>query len=122
MKRPIAQFVGTGRAVPAHVLTNHDFARSGSRRRRVDRRAHRDRAAPHRETARPPCSHGGRSGARSRWSARACTAGELDAIILSTATPDRLLPATAVDLQAALGATRAAAFDLSAACSGWLYG
>jgi len=48
--------------------------------------------------------------------------GEIDAIVLSTATPDRLLPATAVDLQAELGATRAAAFDLSAACSGWLYG
>ena len=47
------------------------------------------------------------------------TAGEIDAIILSTATPDRLLPATAVDLQAELGATRAAAFDISAACSGW---
>lgn len=49
-------------------------------------------------------------------------AGEIDALILSTATPDRLLPATAVDVQAALGAKRAAAFDLSAACSGWLYG
>jgi 3-oxoacyl-[acyl-carrier-protein] synthase-3 len=48
-------------------------------------------------------------------------AGELDAIILSTATPDRLLPATAVDLQADLGATRAAAFDISAACTGWVY-
>jgi 3-oxoacyl-[acyl-carrier-protein] synthase-3 len=48
--------------------------------------------------------------------------GEIDAIILSTATPDRLLPATAVDLQAELGAGRAAAFDISAACSGWLYG
>jgi 3-oxoacyl-[acyl-carrier-protein] synthase-3 len=50
------------------------------------------------------------------------TAGELDVIVLSTATPDRLLPATAVDVQAALGATRAAAFDISAACSGFLYG
>jgi 3-oxoacyl-[acyl-carrier-protein] synthase-3 len=50
------------------------------------------------------------------------SAGELDVIVLSTATPDRLLPSTAVDLQAELGATRAAAFDLSAACSGWLYG
>ena len=49
-------------------------------------------------------------------------AGQLDAIVLSTATPDRLLPATAVDLQAELGATRAAAFDIGAACSGWLYG
>jgi 3-oxoacyl-[acyl-carrier-protein] synthase-3 len=48
-------------------------------------------------------------------------AGEIDVIVLTTASPDRLLPATAVDLQAALGATRAAAFDLSAACAGWLY-
>lgn len=47
--------------------------------------------------------------------------GQLDAIILSTATPDRLLPSTAVDLQAELGASRAAAFDIGAACSGWLY-
>jgi 3-oxoacyl-[acyl-carrier-protein] synthase-3 len=45
----------------------------------------------------------------------------VDVIILTTATPDRLLPATAVDVQAALGATRAAAFDISAACSGFLY-
>jgi 3-oxoacyl-[acyl-carrier-protein] synthase-3 len=50
------------------------------------------------------------------------TAGEIDAIVLSTATPDRLLPATAVDVQAELGATRAAAFDISAACTGWIYG
>jgi 3-oxoacyl-[acyl-carrier-protein] synthase-3 len=49
-------------------------------------------------------------------------AGQLDAIVLSTATPDRLLPSTAVDLQAELGASRAAAFDIGAACSGWLYG
>ncbi len=48
--------------------------------------------------------------------------GEIDAIVLSTATPDRLLPSTAVDLQACLGATRAAAFDISAACTGWIYG
>jgi 3-oxoacyl-[acyl-carrier-protein] synthase-3 len=48
--------------------------------------------------------------------------GQLDAIVLSTATPDRLLPATAVDLQAELGASRAAAFDIGAACSGWIYG
>jgi 3-oxoacyl-[acyl-carrier-protein] synthase-3 len=50
------------------------------------------------------------------------SAEDVDVIILSTATPDRLLPATAVDVQAALGASRAAAFDLGAACSGWLYG
>jgi 3-oxoacyl-[acyl-carrier-protein] synthase III len=40
---------------------------------------------------------------------------------LGTATPDHLLPATAVEVQAALGAGRAMAFDIGAACSGWLY-
>ena len=48
-------------------------------------------------------------------------AGEVDIIVVSTATPDRLLPATACDIQARLGATHAAAFDISAACSGFIY-
>src|SRR5690606_26524679 len=50
------------------------------------------------------------------------TVADIDTIVLSTATPDRLLPSTAADLQAEIGATNAAAFDISAACSGWLYG
>jgi 3-oxoacyl-[acyl-carrier-protein] synthase-3 len=49
-------------------------------------------------------------------------AGELDMIVLATASPDRLLPSAAVDLQAALGASRAAAFDVGAACAGFIYG
>jgi 3-oxoacyl-[acyl-carrier-protein] synthase-3 len=49
-------------------------------------------------------------------------AGELDIIVVATASPDRLLPSAAVDLQAALGASRAAAFDIGAACSGFIYG
>jgi 3-oxoacyl-[acyl-carrier-protein] synthase III len=47
--------------------------------------------------------------------------GEIDVIVVSTATPDRLLPSTACDMQALLGATNAAAYDISAACSGFLY-
>jgi 3-oxoacyl-[acyl-carrier-protein] synthase-3 len=47
--------------------------------------------------------------------------GEVDVIVVSTATPDRLLPATACDMQAILGATNAAAYDISAACSGFIY-
>jgi 3-oxoacyl-[acyl-carrier-protein] synthase-3 len=46
---------------------------------------------------------------------------DLDGIILGTASPDRLLPSTACDLQAILGAENAVAFDISAACPGWLY-
>jgi 3-oxoacyl-[acyl-carrier-protein] synthase-3 len=50
------------------------------------------------------------------------TPDDIDTIILGTATPDRLLPSVACDLQALLGASRARAFDISAACSGWVYG
>jgi 3-oxoacyl-[acyl-carrier-protein] synthase-3 len=49
------------------------------------------------------------------------TAKDVDAIVLATATPDRLLPSTACDLQALLGAENAAAFDISAACPGFVY-
>ncbi|MEJ5339155.1 MAG: beta-ketoacyl-ACP synthase III [Aquificaceae bacterium] len=47
---------------------------------------------------------------------------ELDVIILATLTPDLGFPASACLLQARLGASRAYAFDISAACSGFLYG
>jgi 3-oxoacyl-[acyl-carrier-protein] synthase-3 len=49
------------------------------------------------------------------------TATDLDAIVLATASPDRLLPSTACDLQALLGANRAAAFDIGAACPGFVF-
>jgi 3-oxoacyl-[acyl-carrier-protein] synthase-3 len=47
---------------------------------------------------------------------------ELDIIILATSTQDNLFPAGACEVQALLGASRAVAFDLSAACSGFLFG
>ncbi|MDF2668303.1 MAG: ketoacyl-ACP synthase, partial [Paenibacillus sp.] len=50
------------------------------------------------------------------------TADQLDLIIVATITPDMAFPATACILQDKLGAKRAAAFDLSAACSGFIYG
>jgi 3-oxoacyl-[acyl-carrier-protein] synthase-3 len=49
------------------------------------------------------------------------SAGDLDLILVATCTPDSLLPATACLIQHRLGATRAAAFDLSAACCGFVY-
>ena len=47
---------------------------------------------------------------------------DVEILILSTATPDHLLPATACETQALMGCENAAAFDISAACAGWLYG
>ncbi len=118
----IARITGTGRGLPSRVFTNDDFASIGietSDEWIMERTGiHERRMAAENETT---CWMAA-GAARSAMAKAGVTAGEIDAIVLSTATPDRLLPATAVDLQAELGATRAAAFDISAACSGWLYG
>jgi 3-oxoacyl-[acyl-carrier-protein] synthase III len=121
VKRPVAAIAGTGRGLPAHVMTNHDFAaigietshewimeRSGISERHIARNG---------ETT---CSMAS-DAARKAMDIAGVHPGQIDVIVLSTATPDRLLPATAVDIQAELGATRAAAFDVGAACAGWLY-
>jgi len=47
---------------------------------------------------------------------------EIDLIILATSTPDNTFPATAVEIQARLGITRGAAFDMQAVCSGFVFG
>ncbi|MEQ1611348.1 MAG: beta-ketoacyl-ACP synthase III [Hyphomicrobiaceae bacterium] len=46
---------------------------------------------------------------------------DIDLVICATATPDRTFPATAVRIQAALGVTKGAAFDIQAVCSGFVY-
>jgi 3-oxoacyl-[acyl-carrier-protein] synthase-3 len=121
VKRPVTHVAGTGRAAPQKVVTNNDFAALGletSHEWIVERTGITERriAGPGEST----CSLAAEA-ARHAMQRAHVNAGEVDVIILTTATPDRLLPATAVDVQAALGATRAAAFDLSAACSGFIY-
>jgi 3-oxoacyl-[acyl-carrier-protein] synthase III len=112
--------VATGRYLPDRVLTNADlekivdtndewiFERTGIRERRI---------------ADPEMCTAAMAAAASRIAMERADvhAGEVDVIVLSTATPDRLLPSTACDMQALLGATNAAAYDVSAACSGFLY-
>ena len=121
MRRPVAYIAGTGRGIPARIMTNHDFAALGLETSHdwiVERTGIVQRhIAADTETT---CSMAAEA-ARTAMMRAGVQPGEIDAIILSTATSDRLLPSTAVDLQAELGATRAAAFDLSAACSGWIY-
>jgi 3-oxoacyl-[acyl-carrier-protein] synthase III len=113
--------MATGRGIPEHVMTNHDFAAIGietSHEWIVERSGIVERhIAKDGDTT---CSMAA-GAARAAMERAGVQPGQLDAIVLSTATPDRLLPATAVDLQAELGASRAAAFDIGAACSGWLY-
>lgn len=50
------------------------------------------------------------------------SAQDLDLIVLATSTPDKTFPATATRVQARLGCTRGAAFDIQAVCSGFIYG
>ncbi len=120
IRRPFVEFAGLGVAVPDRVVTNAEFEktletsdqwiveRTGIRERRV--------APPEQSVAMLARD------ASLRALAQAGIGPEdLDAIVLATATPDRLLPSTACDLQALLGAKNAAAFDVSAACPGFLY-
>ncbi|MEN9816278.1 MAG: 3-oxoacyl-[acyl-carrier-protein] synthase [Gemmatimonadota bacterium] len=121
MKRPVAYIAGTGHAVPRRAMTNQDIAALGidtTDEWIVERTGIRQRyiAAPD-ETLTALSAQA----ARAAMEQAGVQPGEIDVIVLGTASPDHLLPATAVEVQAALGCTRAAAFDLGAACSGWLY-
>lgn len=122
MKRPIAMIAGTGRAVPKRVMTNDEFAAIGIEtsdewiRERTGIRS-RHVAGPG-ETLTSLSAEA----ARVAMESAGVTVGEIDAIVMATVSPDHLLPAAAVELQAALGASRAAAFDIDAACTGWIYG
>lgn len=112
---------GIGHYLPERVLTNAEMerlvdttdewivTRTGIRERRI--------AAPEQAS-----SDLAIEAAREAMAQAGVTAQDLDLIIVGTATPDMLFPATACVLQDRLGAKRAGAFDLSAACSSWVYG
>lgn len=113
--------LGTGKYVPERVLTNRELeqmvetndewivSRTGIRERRL--------AAPDQAT-----SDLAYEASVVALQAAGITAEELDLIIVATITPDMFFPSTACILQDKLGAAKAAAFDLSAACSGFIYG
>jgi 3-oxoacyl-[acyl-carrier-protein] synthase-3 len=119
--RPFAEVAGLGVAVPDRVVTNADFEKTldTSDQWIVERTGIRERrlAGPGQSLA--MLSQEASLIALER---AGITPLDLDAIVLGTATPDRLLPSTACDLQALLGADNAAAFDISAACPGFIFG
>ncbi len=118
--RPIARISGLGTAVPATVVTNYDLSRTldTSNEWIVERTGIRERRIARTETLASLAETAARGALRQ---ARV-EPGELDLIIVATVTPDRRMPGTSCDLQALLGATQAAAFDISAACPGFIYG
>ena len=117
----LAGILGTGTALPEKVITNKDLAkmvdttdewiteRTGIRERR--------QAGPTETT-----SNLSVKAARKALDMAGISPKDLDLIICSTISPDMPLPSTAAFIQRDLGATTCCAFDLAAACSGFLFG
>lgn len=121
MKRPYSYIAGTGHAVPKQVVTNADLAAMGIETDDawiIERTGIKQRYIAKDGESLTSLSA---EASRQAMAKAGVQPGEIDVIVLGTASPDHLLPATAVEIQTALGCTRAAAFDLAAACSGWLY-
>ncbi|HEX7023193.1 MAG TPA: beta-ketoacyl-ACP synthase III [Gemmatimonadales bacterium] len=116
---PIAAITGLGTAVPAKVVTNADFEKylDTSDQWIVERTGIRERRIAVTETLGDLCE----TASRVALGQAGMAPDALDAIVLGTISPDRRLPATACELQARLGARNAAAFDIAAACPGWIY-
>ncbi len=116
-----ARITGTGSAVPDKILTNHELeklvdtndewitTRTGIKERRI--------AAEGEYT-----STFAVKASRDALEMAAVSPEDLDFILLGTVTPDFPFPATACIVQHEIGAKNAAAFDLTAACSGFIYG
>ena len=117
---PLVEVIATGRFLPDQVVTNDDLSkrmdtsdewirsRTGIRERRI--------APDGMNTA-----DLGAGAARRAMEKAGIEPGEVDVVVLATSTPDRWMPATACDTQALLGCSNAWAFDVMAACSGFLY-
>jgi 3-oxoacyl-[acyl-carrier-protein] synthase-3 len=111
---------GTGSYVPERVLTNAELekmvdtsdewitTRTGIKERRI--------AAPNENT-----SDMAAEAARRAMAMAGVTAADIDLVIVATVTADTFFPSTACWVQAKIGALNAVCFDVSAACSGFLY-
>ncbi len=112
---------GCGAHLPERIVTNDElarsvdtsdewiFARTGIRERRI--------AAEDEKT-----SGLGAAAAEAALQSAGTAAEDIDLIVLATTTPDETFPATATQVQALIGATKAVAFDVQAVCSGFIFG
>lgn len=114
-----AQIAGIGIYVPETIVTNHDLAKimDTSDEWIVSRTGIRERRISVSEGTRTLAA---RAALRALENA-GVSPEELDIIILATSTPDRNFPSDACSVQAEIGAKNAAAFDISAACAGFIF-
>ncbi len=111
---------GLGGYLPERIVSNEELSR------RVDtsdawiqeRTGIRQR---HLASPTETCAHMGARAAAAALADAGCTAADVDAVILATSTPDQAFPASALRVQAELGIKRGFGFDISAACSGFVY-
>lgn len=121
-ERRYAQIIGWGHCVPEKVITNHDLeqivetndewirSRTGIEERRV--------ASDPKETS----ASLGTVAARRALEVADVDPSKIDLVICATSSPEYTFPSTASIIQDGIGAVNAGAFDLSAACSGFVYG
>lgn len=114
-----SRIIGTGSYVPVQIVTNEDLAKiveTDDEWIRTRTGIHERRIALEQGT-----SHMAIEAARSAVENAGISPEELDIILLATSSPDNCFPAGACEVQAAIGAVNAVAFDISAACSGFLF-
>lgn len=113
--------IGTGKYVPERILSNHDLEQMVDTNDEwiVTRTGIRERRIAAAEQATSDLAY---EAARQALDNAGVSAEEIGLIVVATITPDMAFPSTACILQERLGAKHAAAYDLSAACSGFIYG
>lgn len=113
--------IGTGKYVPDRILSNQELEQMVETNDEwiVTRTGIRERRMAAAEQATSDLAY---QASLKAIEAAGITIEDIDLIIVSTITPDMFFPSTACLLQEKLGAKQAAAFDLSAACSGFIYG
>ena len=116
-----ARITGTGSYAPKKVITNHDLERlvDTSDEWIMDRTGIKERRIAEKDQTTSDLAY---EASQKALKAAGLGARDLDLILVATMTPDTILPSMGCILQEKLGAKKAAAFDISAACSGFIYG
>ncbi len=116
-----AVVAGVGGYLPKRIVSNDELSRTTDT---SDSWIQERTGIKQRHIAGPTetCAFMGARAAEAALADAGCGPDDVDAVVLATATPDQAFPATALRVQADLGITRGFGFDISAACSGFVYG